>query len=274
MTEPFRAAVVQMTSGIDVQANLQTASRWVEAAARDGAKLIALPELFSGLGEAEKMVAQAESIPGRTSNTMAALAARLGVLLLAGSMAERDPGTGQTFNTSLLFSAEGKLLARYRKIHLFDIELAGRVSFQESRWFAAGDEVVTVATELGRLGLATCYDLRFPELFRRLADEAADVILVPSAFTLATGRDHWEVLLRARAIENQVYVVAPNQYGRHTPLMISYGRSMLVDPWGTVLATCPDGEGMAEARIDPQHAARIRRQLPALAHRRLRAAAG
>lgn len=161
------------------------------------------------------------------------------------------------------------MLARYRKIHLFDIDLPGRISFQESRWFEPGQAVVTADSPQGRLGMAICYDLRFPELFRRLTEAGAELLLVPSAFTLPTGRDHWDVLLRARAIENQTHVVAPNQFGPHTPHLTTYGRSAIIDPWGTCLAIAPDGEGLIMAAIDRQRQQEIRQHLPALAHRRL-----
>ena len=265
----YRVAIAQTNSSPDKEANVAAASRLVERAAAMGARLVALPELFNCLGHPDEMVRQAEPIPGPTTDAMAQLAARLEITLLAGSIAERSDSSGKVFNTSTLFAPDGRLLARYRKMHLFEVDLPGRVTFQESRWMIAGDETAVVATPLGRLGLATCYDLRFPELFRRLADEQADVFLIPSAFTETTGRDHWEVLVRARAIENQVYVVAPNQYGVHGPKMRSYGRSMIVDPWGTPLAIAPDGEGVVLAEIDLLRLEAIRRELPALANRRL-----
>ncbi len=269
MEASYRVATVQMTSNTDKAANLRTAVDHVRQAAARGARLVALPELFNCLGDPQAMIDQAETIPGPTSRQMSELAAELGIYLLAGSIAERSDETHRAFNTSLLFAPDGRELARYRKIHLFDIDLTDRVSFCESRWFSPGRDVVTVETDLGTIGLATCYDLRFPELFRRLADRNTELILLPSAFTLATGRDHWLVLLRARAIENLAYVVAPNQFGQHTSSMVSYGRSAIVDPWGTPLAICGDEEHLAEASIDLQRLRRLRAQLPALVHRRL-----
>jgi len=268
MTPPYRAAVVQMTSTRDKSHNWAAAESAIQTAADAGARLVALPELFNCLGPPRSMIEAAEAVPGPTSEFMSQLAARAKIFLLAGSLAERCESSGRVFNTSLLFGPDGQLLASYRKIHLFDVDLPQQVSFQESNWFSPGEAIVAVETELGRLGLATCYDLRFPELFRQLAERRVDVLLTPSAFTRATGRDHWEVLLRARAIENQVYVLAPNQFGSHPESMVTFGRSMIVDPWGTVMAVCPDHGQLAAATIDLNRLASIRAQLPALSHRR------
>jgi deaminated glutathione amidase len=264
----YLAAVVQMNSGEDAAANVATATRLVEEAARRGAVLVALPELFNCLGRSEAMLRHAEPAPGPTADALAALARRLGITLLAGSICERSEVTGKACNTSLLFGADGALVARYRKRHLFDIDLPGQVRYQESAWLLPGDEIVCPTTPVGRLGLSICYDLRFPEMYRRLADLGADVLLIPAAFTLPTGRDHWEVLLRARAIENQAFVIAPNQHGQHGSSLTTYGRSMIVDPWGTPLAIAPDGVGIALAEIDLDRLAEIRQRLPALRHRR------
>ena len=261
-------AAVQMTSGEDKTKNLSAADRLVENAARRGATFVALPELFNCLGEPETIVAQAEPIPGPTSRAMSALAARLEVTLLAGSFAERADESDKIFNTSVLFSPDGTELARYRKIHLFDIDLPGQVTFRESGFMASGARIAVTQTSVGRLGQAICYDLRFSELFRELIDAGAELFAVPAAFTLPTGRDHWEVLLRARAIENQVYVIAPNHFGRPTPSVSTCGRSIIVDPWGTVLATAPDGEAVIVAEIDTEYLATVRARLPALEHRR------
>lgn len=261
-------AAVQMTSGADKDQNLAAATRLVERAAARGAELIALPELFNCLGSPDAIVAAAEPVPGPTSEAMGGLARRLGVTLLAGSIAERIEGSDKIHNTSLLFAPDGRQLALYRKIHLFDVDLPGRVTFQESAFMRPGDRIAVSPTPLGTLGQATCYDLRFPDLFRRLVESGMQLLAVPSAFTLATGRDHWQVLLRARAVENQVYVIAPNQYGRHTPSLTTYGRSMIIDPWGVVLATAADGEGVACAEIDLDHLAEVRSRLPSLQHRR------
>lgn len=271
MTAPYLAAAVQMQSSEDKSANLATATRLVEQAAAAGARLVALPELFNCLGRYDVVAAEAELVPGRTSDAMGALAARLHITLLAGSIAARNSAAphASIYNTSLLFDPDGRLLARYRKIHRFDVDLPGQVVARESQWFAAGRDVAPTTTPLGMLGMAICYDLRFPELFRRLSSAGVQVVLLPSAFTLHTGRDHWEVLLRARAIENQVYVVAPNQCGRHSPQLTSYGHSAIIDPWGRLLACAPEsGEAIVSSMIDLGQLAAIRRQLPALAHRR------
>ena len=269
MGDTFWAAAVQMASGEDRERNLETAERLVREAAERGARLVALPELFNCLGRKEQVIRAAEPVPGPTSRRMGDLARRLRITLLAGSLCERAEGRNRVFNTSLLFDESGTLLARYRKIHLFDVNLPGRVSYQESSWMAPGRDVVSADTGLGRLGLSICYDLRFPELYRRLVRQGCRILLVPSAFSLPTGRDHWEVLLRSRAIENQTYVIAPNQYGRHTPGFATCGRSVIIDPWGIPLAVAPDGEGVILARLDICRQETVRRELPALSHRRL-----
>ena len=269
MGEAYWAAAVQMTSGEDKERNLAAAERLIQEAAERGARLVALPELFNCLGRKEQVIRAAEPVPGPTSRRMSTLARRLRITLLAGSLCERADGRDRVFNTSLLFDDSGSLLARYRKIHLFDVDLPGRVSYQESSWMAPGRDVVSVETDHGRLGLSICYDLRFPELYRRLARQGCRILLVPSAFSLPTGRDHWEVLLRSRAIENQAYVIAPNQCGQHTPGFATCGRSAIIDPWGVPLSVAPDGEGVILARLDARRQENIRRELPALSHRRL-----
>jgi predicted amidohydrolase len=267
--EPFLAAVVQLTSTEDRAHNLAQAEQGITTAAQRGARLVVLPELFNGIGRPEIVAAAAEEIPGPTSQRMSDLARQHRLVLCAGSLAHRDPTTGKYFNTSLLFGPDGAELARYQKIHLFDIQLPGRVAFTESTHVSPGKHVVVVDSPVGRLGIAICYDLRFPELFRRLADQRVEILLIPSAFTRETGRDHWEILLRARAIENQAYVLAANQFGAHSPHLVSYGRSQIIDPWGQRLAEAPDGPSLASAEIDLARLDEIRRQLPALEHRRL-----
>lgn len=269
MNDPYWAAAVQMTSGEDKERNLEAAERLIREAAERGARLVALPELFNCLGRKEQVVQAAEPVPGPTSRRMSDLARRLRITLLAGSICERAEARQKVFNTSLLFDDSGNLLARYRKIHLFDVDLPGRVSYQESNWMAPGRDVVAAETDHGRLGLSICYDLRFPELYRSLIHQGCRILMVPSAFSLPTGRDHWEVLLRGRAIENQAYVIAPNQCGQHTPGFATCGRSAIIDPWGVPLAVAPDGEGVILARLDVRRQETIRRELPALSHRRL-----
>jgi predicted amidohydrolase len=265
----YLAAAVQMNSSEIKQENLARAESLVENAARDGARLVVLPEFFNCLGRLTAMVHQAEPIPGPTSEWAAGLARRLGVVLVAGSIAEVGPTPEKAYNTSLAFDAQGRPIARYRKIHLFDVEMGDELPFKESRFVEPGDQVVATPTELGRVGQATCYDLRFPELFRRLVDDGAEVIAFPSAFAELTGRVHWEVLLRARAIENQVFIVAADQYGQHAPKLKTWGRSMIVDPWGTVLASADEGDAVVAATIDLERLADVRRRLPCLVHRRL-----
>ena len=269
MSTEYQAAVVQLNSSEDKQHCLARAEQLICQAADEGAQLVALPEMFNCLGRFSEVVAAAEPIPGPTSEALAQLAQRLKITLLAGTICERAPAAGKAYNTSLLFSPSGEVLARYRKIHLFDIDLPGRVTICESNWIQAGHELATADTPLGNFGLSVCYDLRFPELYRRLANRQVDLIFVPAAFTKTTGRDHWEILLRARAIENQAYVVAPNQCGKHPGDLETYGNSMIIDPWGTVLARAGDGEEVVHAKIDLHRLRDIRQQLPALKHRTL-----
>ena len=267
--QPYRAAAIQMHSTEDKSANLRCATRLVEQAAGEGASLAVLPEYFNCLGHLQAMVEAAEPVPGPTSDSMSGLAARLGITLLAGSICEQTDQRDKAYNTSLLFSPSGEQLAKYRKLHLFDVDVEGQVRFQESKQITPGDQIVTAHTPLGCLGLSTCYDLRFPELYRALADRGMEICFVPSAFFAPTGRVHWDVLLRARAIENQVYVIAADQYGTHTPSQTTYGHSAIYDPWGERLAeAADDADTVLIAQIDPAHQAEIRRQLPSLKNRR------
>jgi deaminated glutathione amidase len=262
----MRVAVCQMRSGDDVGANVAEAERLLAEAGDRGADLAVLPELFAYLGPSSKLSEIAEPVPGgRVTDALAAAAREHGMWVLGGSVHERDGE--RVHNTAPLFDRAGDLVARYRKIHLFDVRLDDQPPFRESAIFTAGTEIVTHPVEDVRAGLAICYDLRFPELFRILALRGARIVAVPSAFTLATGRDHWEVLLRARAIEDQVFVLAPNQSGEAPPHHSSFGRSMIVDPWGVVLATAPDGECFV-AELDFATQDRVRESLPSLANRR------
>ncbi len=264
------AAVAQMTSSDDLAQNLDKAAELIAAAAQAGAELVALPENFALMLEADAGPSPAVQGPdGAIIEFLRDQAKRHSILLAGGTIPERIPGDTRQYNTSLLFAADGTLLASYRKIHLFDVALRD-ASFQESRTVAPGEEVVVAETRTGPIGLSVCYDVRFPELDRALAERGARILLVPAAFTVPTGRDHWQVLLRARAIENQAFVLAAAQYGRHNQTRRSFGRSMIIDPWGVVLATVPDGEGIGLAELDFAALERIRRELPALRHRRLR----
>lgn len=266
----YVAACLQMRSGADLPHNLDRLEALAERAAGTGAALIATPENTTFLGTAAQKVAIAEPVDGRTHQRLSKLARLLRVHLLIGSVAERCDET-RCYNTSLLYGPNGALLARYRKIHLFDIDIPGGPAFRESAHIAPGDEVVAVPTPLGIIGLSICYDLRFPELYRKLVDKGAEVLMVPSAFTLHTGKDHWHALLRARAIECQAWVLAPAQEGRHDDagLRHSYGHALIADPWGTVVGECGDGEGFALAEIDLERVRRIRRAMPVDQHRRL-----
>jgi predicted amidohydrolase len=265
-----RAAAVQLTATADKARNLETADRLVRAAARDGASLVVLPEKWSVYGSPEDQRAGAEPLDGPALSWARAVARELGIDLVAGSIAERVDGRpdGRGANTSVHVGPDGVDRATYRKIHMFDVLVGGR-AYKESDGEAPGDAVVLSATADGvGLGLTICYDLRFPELYRRLAVEGARILAVPSAFTEPTTRDHWEVLLRARAIENQAFVIAANQVGRHAPGLRTGGRSMIVDPWGLVLAQAPDSESYAIADLDLDRLQRIRADLPSLANRR------
>ena len=262
----MRVAAVQLNSNADKDRNLAAAERLVREAAADGAEFVALPEKWNLLAAGEDLAAGAEELDGPSLAAARRWAGELGIHLLAGSISERGATGEKASNTSVLIGPGGADLAVYRKIHMFDVD-AGGVSYRESEFERPGSE--PVAAPVGDLtaGLTVCYDLRFPELFRILALRGARLIAVPSAFTLATGRDHWEVLLRARAIENQLFVIAPNQVGEAPPHYSSFGRSMIVDPWGVVLATAPDEECFVAADLDFSAQDRVREELPSLANR-------
>jgi predicted amidohydrolase len=265
MSDRLLAAVVQMTSTSDVEKNLDTAERLVDEASRRGAAFVGLPENFAFLRSEGEKVVEAQALDGPWVRRMADLARRLRVTLLLGSLPEKVEGDTRVRNTSVLLGPDGRTLAVYRKMHLFDIDVPGMEHLKESRSVLPGEELVVAETPFGALGLSICYDLRFPELYR-----GARVLAVPSAFTEKTGKAHWEVLLRARAIENLAYVVAPAQVGTHAPGRASHGHALVVDPWGDVIAQVADGEGVAVAEIDFARQDRLRRELPALSHARLR----
>jgi predicted amidohydrolase len=266
----LRVAACQVNSRADRAANLAAAVAQLEQAAAAGADLAVLPEYVDYLGVPAGEPAP-EPVDGPFAQLFADTARRLSMWVVAGSFHEIGPDPEHTYNTTLVFDRSGGLAAVYRKIHLFDIDLAGRpeVSFRESRRVAPGADVVCVDVDGVRVGLSICYDLRFPELYRRLAVDGARVLVVPAAFTTHTGRDHWEVLLRARAIENQCYVVAAGQTGEHDPGRSCFGRSMVVDPWGTVVAQAVDGPGIVVADLSLGRVERIRAEVPSLANRRL-----
>jgi deaminated glutathione amidase len=260
----LRVAAVQLNSTSDKARNLAGAERLVRAAAADGAELVALPEKWNLLAAGEELLAGAEPLDGPSLTAARGWARALGIHLLAGSICESSGEKAS--NTSVLIGPDGEDLATYRKIHMFDVD-AGGVSYRESEHEQPGAEIVTAPLGDLVVGLTVCYDLRFPELFRILALRGARLFAIPSAFTLATGRDHWEVLLRARAIENQAFVLAPNQVGKAPPRFDSFGRSAIVDPWGVVLATAPDEECFLAADLDLAAQERVREELPSLANR-------
>jgi predicted amidohydrolase len=262
------AAAVQLNANEDKARNLATADRLTRAAAARGATLVVLPEKWSLLGSAQAMAAGAEQLDGPAISWARETARELAIELVAGSIVEREPGHDKCFNTSVHVAPDGEIRAVYRKIHLFDVEVAGTV-YRESELEDPGEEIVVSDTADGvALGLSICYDLRFPELYRILAVRGARVVAIPAAFTLATTRDHWATLVRARAIENQAFVVAANQIGSHPPDHRSGGRSLIVDPWGVVLAQAPDEETAIFAELDFERQEEIRAKLPSLANRR------
>jgi deaminated glutathione amidase len=264
----LRAAAVQLNSTDDVSGNLAAAERLVREAASRGARLVVLPEKWNLLAEPGRMLEAAEPLDGPSTTWARELARELAIDLVAGSIVERVEGHDKGFNTSVHAGPDGELRAVYRKLHMFDVEVAGTV-YRESETEERGDEIVLSRTAGGAgLGLTVCYDLRFPELYRILAVRGARILTVPSAFTLTTTRDHWEVLLRARAIENQAFVVAANQFGPHPPGRRSGGRSMIVDPWGLVLAQAADREAVVVADLDLAAQDEVRATLPSLANRR------
>ena len=263
----MRAAAIQLNANDDKGRNLEVAERLVREAAGDGAKLIALPEKWTFLGPPEGIVEAAEPLDGPSITAAAAWARELGINLLAGSFPERLEDKPKPFNTSVMLGPDGEINGVYRKIHMFDVEVGG-VTYRESESEDPGEEVVVAEADGVPVGMSVCYDLRFPELYRILALRDARVITVPAAFTERTGRDHWEVLLRARAIENQVFVIAPNQIGEAPPHYRSYGHSMIVDPWGVVLAQAPDAEGFISADLEFGAQDEVRDNLPSLRNRR------
>ena len=263
----FPVALVQLDAGPDPETNVRLAAELADRAATDGARLVALPEYLQFRGPDDGFRASARPVPGPFTDPFADVARRHGTWVLVGSLAEASGDPDRPFNTSVLIRPDGEIAARYRKVHLFDVAVeAGPVDTESAR-VTAGDELVTAEVEGVRLGLSICYDLRFPELYRGLTLAGAQVLTVPANFTERTGRDHWEVLLRARAIENAAYVLAPSQIGG-PPGQPAYGRSMVIDPWGTVVAQAPDRVAIVHAELDLDRVDAIRQQIPALANRR------
>lgn len=262
----MRVGLVQINTQEDRQHNVARAVALIGQAAAQGAELVALPECVTFLGRREHHAANAEAIDGDTAQAFAAAAKRHGIWLHGGSIIEKT-GQGKDYNTTLVFNPHGERVAIYRKIHLFDVDIAPG-SYRESDTYLPGEQIVTTDINGITLGLTICYDMRFPELYRCLALAGAKVIAVPAAFTAFTGKDHWEPLLRARAIENQCYIIAPAQWGEHPVGRQCYGRSLIINPWGTVIAQAPDGEGVVVANLDMAELDRIRKSVPSLANRR------
>jgi predicted amidohydrolase len=273
----YLAACVQLRTTDDISANLDVVEAEIRRAAGLGAKLVCTPENTNFLGAQFHKVELAEPLDGPSATRLRKLADELSIHLLVGGFAEqRREADGSVdkqhcYNTSVLYGTGGEEIAVYRKMHLFDVDVPGGLTIKESDTIAAGDDVVVAETSLGRIGMTICYDVRFPELYRALVDRGADVIAVPSAFTLTTGKDHWHTLLRARAIETQCWVLAPAQWGTHDAegKRKSYGHSLIVDPWGVVVADKGHGVGLALAEVDLARVAEVRKAIPVRLHRRL-----
>lgn len=276
--QPYLAAAIQMTSVPNLDANLRQAEEWIEFAVQQGCELVTLPENFAFLGPEEEKVKLAPDIFVQTEVFLRRMSQRFQITLLGGGypVPAHNNGTtpAQTYNTATLVGSNGEELARYQKIHLFDVNLPDGNTYRESNTIANGSEVHVYAHErFGVLGLSVCYDIRFPELYRSLVTKGAEVLLIPAAFTAYTGRDHWQILVQARAIENTCYVIAPAQVGFHYERRQCHGHAMIVDPWGMILADAGTQPGVAIAEINPSRLQQIRRQMPSLNHRRLPCAA-
>ncbi|CAN5320600.1 carbon-nitrogen hydrolase family protein [soil metagenome] len=266
-----RFGAVQMNTVDDKERNVERAVELIGRAAAAGAHVVGLPENFNFLGPLSEQRANAEPIPGPTTERMRAAAAEHGIHLLAGSILEvpdNPDAAGRVYNTSVLFGPDGGEIARYRKVHLFDIEVGDRVSSRESDIMLPGGDLVVASAPGGPIGLTICFDLRFPELYRSLALRGARVVFCPAAFTLYTGKDHWELLLRARAVENAMYVVAPAQIGAYPPDGRTFGSAMIVDPWGTVIARAPEHDSVVVAEVDEAWQDEVRKSIPSLTVRR------
>ncbi|MEN9230220.1 MAG: carbon-nitrogen hydrolase family protein [Thermostichus sp. DG02_5_bins_236] len=267
---PYLAAAIQMTSIPDLASNLQQAEEWIDFAVRQGCELVTLPENFAFMGPEAEKTRLAQEISDRAEEFLGKMAQRYQAFVLGGGYPVPDR-QGRVYNTAALYDPDGKEISRYRKIHLFDVNLPDGNTYQESSTVVSGDELVTCEQErLGILGLSVCYDVRFPELYRSLVDRGAQILMIPAAFTAYTGRDHWQILLQCRAIENTCYVIAPAQVGNHYERRQCHGHAMILDPWGAILADA-GGEkpGVAIAEIDPDRLQSVRRQMPSLQHRRL-----
>ena len=265
----YLAAAIQMTSVPDLQKNLAQAEELIDLAVRQGAELVGLPENFSFMGEEKDKLAQGNAIAQATETFLQKMAQRFQVTILGGGFPIPVDDNGKVYNTALLIGANGQELARYQKVHLFDVNVPDGNTYQESRTVMAGLELppVYASPELGKIGLSICYDVRFPELYRHLSNQGADILFVPAAFTAFTGKDHWQVLLQSRAIENTCYVIAPAQTGTNYNRRQTHGHAMIIDPWGVILADAGEKPGVAIAEIKPTRLEQVRRQMPSLQHR-------
>jgi deaminated glutathione amidase len=265
----YLAAAIQMTSVPDLEKNLAQAEELIELAVRQGAELVSLPENFSFMGEEKDKLAQSDAIAQKTETFLKKMAQRFQVTILGGGFPVPVDATGKVYNTALLLNPNGEELARYHKVHLFDVNVPDGNTYRESSTVMAGTQLPSVyfSEKLGNIGLSVCYDVRFPELYRHLSDKGADILFVPAAFTAFTGKDHWQVLLQARAIENTCYVIAPAQTGTNYARRQTHGHAMIIDPWGMILADAGEQPGVAIAEINPSRLEQVRRQMPSLQHR-------
>lgn len=267
MTEKYKIALVQMDTQNNKEENMKAAMQWIDEAAAENVRMVCFPEVMNLIGKNVGEGGGREPVPGYATERLMKKAKEHGIFIHAGSVTEEIPGERRSYNTSVLIDPNGQIIAEYRKLHTFDITLSDGRPFRESDRVHPGEKIVTVETELGIMGMSICYDVRFPELYRLLAVEGAQVIFVPSSFTLETGKDHWEPLLRARAIENGCYIIAAGQTGRK-PAYTAYGNSMVVNPWGVVTARLGEQPGILYAEIDLGYLKQIRNQMPALENRR------
>lgn len=268
MMSSFLAAAIQMNSQPDLDFNINQARQFVEQATHTGAVFVTLPENFAFLGDERARLEQVDHISETVKISLSAWAKEFGIYILGGGYPVRA-GKSKIFNRAVLVSPEGKIVASYNKIHLFDVELSQEESYRESDLVRSGKKISVMyeSAKLANIGLTICYDVRFPELYRKLAGKGAELLCVPAAFTRPTGEAHWEILLRCRAIENSAYLIAPAQTGKHGKKRETYGHSMIVDPWGTVLADAGTEPGIITAEINPERLKEVRRKLPSLNHR-------
>ena len=266
----YLAAAIQMTSKPDLAKNLVEAEELIDLAVRKGAELVSLPENFAFLGKEAEKVAQAQEIADETEHFLKKMAQRFQITILGGGFpvpVEDNPE--KAYNTAVVITPDGKKAAHYQKVHLFDVDVPDGNTYQESSTVMAGERIPALydSEKLGKLGLSICYDVRFPEFYRYLSHQGADILFIPAAFTAFTGKDHWQVLLQARAIENTCYVVAPAQTGNHYERRYTHGHAMIIDPWGVILADAGNAPGVAVAEINPSRLHQVRRQMPSLQHR-------